>query len=93
MLEREKLVSFGIEHELRLQQLTKQWKENPTVTVDEDGVLVQTESEKPDELKELESQKTLRYQVSLPSLKDINLDEVREDESWFCFIEESVPFA
>ena len=60
--------------------------------INEDGVLVQTESEKPDKLKELESQKELRYHMSLPSL-NINPNELREDESWFCFIEESVPFA
>ena len=94
MLEREKLVSFGIEDEVRLQQLTKQWKENPTVAVDEDGVLIQTESEKPEELKELESQKELRYHLSLPSQDlNINPNEVREDEAWFCFIEESIPLA
>lgn len=86
ILKREKLVSFGIEDELKLQQLTKRWKENPTVKIDEDGIVVMSEADKPDALKELETQKALRYEASLPSPEAIDLSEAREDEEWFCFV-------
>jgi hypothetical protein len=82
ILDREKLVLFGIEDELRLQQLTKRWNENPNVNIDENGLVVMSEADKPSELKKLEKQKNRCYQASLPSL-DLYAPE---HQAYFTFI-------
>jgi len=66
LVKEKRLMSFSAEEMFRLEQLKTQWEWNPKATFNEEGDLILSKSEKPQELIELEKRMSIYYETSDP---------------------------